>query len=287
MESDSDYLTDGDEIDDEGNVDESAPPSQRNTGFGERHLLDLKQSLGLDTFAEKRASKSAKRKRQKERRKLAKQQQKEASSSSRDGKLIETVATRNNDRTEQPEVVEYKDPRKRKSKESKMAIEDNDNTVLPDTTSTESITTMKEARFDVFKFGVKGFDKEGQLSAREALAIRLGAKPAKQKGMPYKEYKAKMRDERAKETEAKQERKHQLTTSARSTVSINQLKKKGQNGTSSKFGSSKPQSKNNKRRKNGSTGGSGKSGIQPQMGRFDGGMLKLSAKEIAAMKSKK
>ena len=63
-----------------------------------------------------------------------------------------------------------------------MAIEDNDNTVLPDTTSTESITTMKEARFDVFKFGVKGFDKEGQLSAREALAIRLGAKPAKQKG---------------------------------------------------------------------------------------------------------
>jgi len=110
MESDSDYLTDGDEID-EGNVDESAPPSQRNTGFGERHLLDLKQSLGLDTFAEKRASKSAKRKRQKERRKLAKQQQKEASSSSGVGKLIETVATRNNDRTEQPEVVEYKDPR--------------------------------------------------------------------------------------------------------------------------------------------------------------------------------
>ena len=45
MESDSDYLTDGDEID-EGNVEESAPPSQRNTGFGERHLLDLKQSLG-------------------------------------------------------------------------------------------------------------------------------------------------------------------------------------------------------------------------------------------------
>ena len=98
------------------------------------------------------------------------------------GKLIETVATRNNDRTEQPEVVEYKDPRKRKSKESKMAIEDNDNTVVPDTTSMEGITTMKEARFYVFKFGVKGFDKEGQLSAREALAIRLGAKPAKQKG---------------------------------------------------------------------------------------------------------
>ena len=100
-----------------------------------------------------------------------------------DGKLIETVATRNNDRTEQPEVVEYKDPRKRKPKESKMVIEDDDMTVVPDTTSTEGgITTMKEARFDVFKFGVKGFDKEGQLSAREALAIRLGAKPAKQKG---------------------------------------------------------------------------------------------------------
>ena len=39
-------------------------------------------------------------------------------------------------------------------------------------------------------------------------------------GMPYKEYKAKMRDERAKETEAKQERKHQLTTSARCKLSM-------------------------------------------------------------------
>merc|ERR1712110_743825 len=125
--------------------------------------------------------------------------------------------------------------------------------------------------------GVKGFDKEGQMNAREALAVRLGAKPAKNKAMPYKDFKAKMREERAKETEAKQERKHQLLTSARSTVSINP-KKKGLKATPK----DNKNNKNNKKRKSG-----GGVGLQPQMGRFDGGMLKLSAKEIAAMKSKK
>jgi hypothetical protein len=35
---------------------------------------------------------------------------------------------------------------------------------------------MKKARFDVYKFGIKGLDKEEQENAKIQLAIKLGAK---------------------------------------------------------------------------------------------------------------
>jgi len=273
MDSDSDYLTDDVEKDEEPK--EVSPRSTQ--GFGERHLLELKETLGLDSFAAKKAAKSAKRKRQKERKKVAKQA---AAASGSD--IIQTVATQRNEslQNQQPEVVEYCDPRKAKKKAAAVATESNSQeSGLAAAGGSLDQVSMKEARFDVFKFGVKGFDKEGQMSAREALAVRLGAKPAKNKALPYKEYKAKMREERAKEAEAKQERKHQLLTSARSTISINP-KKKGLKATPK----DNKNNKNNKKRKG---GGAGINGLQPQIGRFDGGMLKLSAKEIAAMKSKK
>lgn len=41
--------------------------------------------------------------------------------------------------------------------------------------------TMKEARFQVFKFGVGGMDKKSKEEANTALAVRLGAKPEKNK----------------------------------------------------------------------------------------------------------
>jgi len=275
MDSDSDYLTD--DVESSQQVAGARPPTQPTKGFGERHLLELKSSLGLDSFAEKKAQKSAKRKRQKERRKLAKEQ---AASSLTTSKVIETAATRKDQSlAQQPEVVEYKDPRK--SRKKTEAVQESQPNASSANDPDKQEVSMREARFDVFKFGVKGFDKEGQMSAREALAVRLGAKPAKNKGMPYKEYKAKMREERAKEAEAKQEKKHQLMTSARSTVSINPMKRKGQQNSAKK---DNKLGKNSKKRK---SGGGGKGGLQPQMGRFDGGMLKLSAKEIAAMKSKK
>ena len=40
--------------------------------------------------------------------------------------------------------------------------------------SNDSEITMKQARFDVFKFGIRGLDKDGQQEARVALALRLG-----------------------------------------------------------------------------------------------------------------
>lgn len=36
--------------------------------------------------------------------------------------------------------------------------------------------SLREARFDVFKFGVKGLSKEAQENAKVQLAIKLGAK---------------------------------------------------------------------------------------------------------------
>jgi hypothetical protein len=35
--------------------------------------------------------------------------------------------------------------------------------------------SLKQAKFDVFKFGIKGFDKEQQENAKVQLAIKLGA----------------------------------------------------------------------------------------------------------------
>jgi hypothetical protein len=35
--------------------------------------------------------------------------------------------------------------------------------------------TLKQAKFDVFKFGIKGFDKEEQENAKMQLAVKLGA----------------------------------------------------------------------------------------------------------------
>lgn len=40
----------------------------------------------------------------------------------------------------------------------------------------ENLVSLKQAKFDVFKFGIKGFDKAEQENAKMQLAIKLGAK---------------------------------------------------------------------------------------------------------------
>jgi len=47
---------------------------------------------------------------------------------------------------------------------------------------------MKKVRFEVFKFGMSGFKPEKKEEVKVALAIKLGAKPPKNKGYNYKEY---------------------------------------------------------------------------------------------------
>lgn len=48
---------------------------------------------------------------------------------------------------------------------------------------------MKKVRFEVFKFGMSGFKPEKKEEVKVALAIKLGAKPPKNKGYNYKEHK--------------------------------------------------------------------------------------------------
>merc|ERR1712212_1401363 len=84
-----------------------------------------------------------------------------------------------------PEVITFKDPRKR----SVNKVSDKSNTNESDK-SIEKLKdideiSMKEARWDVYKFGTRGLDKKGQHDARVALAISLGAKPEKNKCLPY------------------------------------------------------------------------------------------------------
>ena len=40
----------------------------------------------------------------------------------------------------------------------------------------ENMLSLKQAKFDVFKFGIKGFGKQQQEDAKAPLAIKLGAK---------------------------------------------------------------------------------------------------------------
>lgn len=57
---------------------------------------------------------------------------------------------------------------------------------------------MKRIRYEVMKFGMSGFEKEKAEEAKVALALSLGAKAPKKKGINYKELK-----EQRKNTEKK------------------------------------------------------------------------------------
>lgn len=57
---------------------------------------------------------------------------------------------------------------------------------------------MKKVRYEVFKFGMSGFKPEKKEEVKVALAIKLGAKPPKNLGSNYKEYKL-MKEKQLKE----------------------------------------------------------------------------------------
>ena len=48
---------------------------------------------------------------------------------------------------------------------------------------------MKAARFDVFKFGMRGMDRASREDAEVARLVSLGARKPKNKGYGYKEFK--------------------------------------------------------------------------------------------------
>merc|ERR1712088_725729 len=150
---------------------------------------ELKPSLGLTEFQNKADLKREKRRRQKARRKLKKLEKNKDSQ-------IQTKATKLKEKAAKivPEVVTYNDPKKRPKKEKNEGLKPPKNDTE---NSDDSEITMKQARFDVFKFGIRGLDKDGQQEARVALALRLGAKPDKKSCLPYAQYKEKIKQEKS------------------------------------------------------------------------------------------
>ena len=240
-------------------------------------------NLGLGAYQQQVNAKAAKRKRQKERKRLKKALLKHGKPD-HNTDFVETVASKMGKGDNIiPEIVEFKDPRKRSKEKQTSAIKLSDTTKDSNDTSTNEIS-MKEARFDVFKFGARGLDKKGQEDARTMLAISLGAKPEKNKCLPYEQYKEKKRIEKENEKKEAQMKKVAglLKPSKRSHTSLKP--RKGSSKTS-KFQNSLSKSNNSKSFKKSKGGSKDTGGIQPKIGKFDGGMLKLSKNDIAKLKS--
>jgi len=276
-DNDESDLSDGFDIEEELE-DQSVSNNGIQNPSQNKHLLELKETLGLESFKQQVNAKAAKRRRQKERKRLKKIMQ-AGNNQNVKSDFVETLASKMGKANDIiPEVVTFKDPRKR----SVNKVSDKSNTKESDK-SIEKIKdideiSMKEARWDVYKFGTRGLDKKGQHDARVALAISLGAKPEKNKCMPYEQYKEQQRIE--KENNKKElEMKKVAGLLKASKRSHKSLKKAGT--SQSQIKSSKSQNtKSHKKSKRSSDSG----GIQTKVGKFDGGMLKLSKKDIERIK---
>lgn len=223
---------------------------------GKKHLNDLKNMLELDTYQAKLEKKRRKRK-------AAKARKLGLSNTSQKDGIIQTNATKTLGLTSAPEVVTFVDHKKRnKSKqEGDTGISNADDR---GSVANRKEITMKEARFQVFKFGVSGMDKKSKEEANTALAVRLGAKPEKNKFLDYKDLKEERKLEKEEKEMMEEERKRSLQGVRKSSNTNGLAIKKGSNLKVKKKGS--------------------KSDFK--VGSFDGGMLKLSQKDLNSIKRK-
>lgn len=245
-----------------------------------KHLLELKETLGLETYKQQINTKAAKRRRQKERKRLKKDME-GIGNAHKNPDFVETLASKMGKADNIiPEIVEYNDPRKRPKKIVNDNLDAKEN--MKDSNVDE--ISMKEARFDVFKFGARGLDKKGQHDARVMLALSLGAKPEKSKCLPYDQYKEQKRVE--KETDKKD-------TEMKKVAGLLKSSKRSHKSLKNQKGAKKPElfknsiSTGKDKGPKKSSGFKGKSGIQPKIGKFDGGMLRLSKKDIEKIKGNK
>ena len=221
---------------------------------GKKHLNDLKNLLELDTYQAKLEKKRRKRK-------AAKARKLGLSVNSNGEKLIQTLASKSLGLTEAPEVVTFVDHKKRnKSKTNQSEDSQLDNEIK----KTIKEITLKDARFEVFKFGVSGMDKKSKEEANTALALRLGAKPEKNKCIDYQQLKEERILEREEKAMLEEERKQSLQGVRKSSKNSTASSKKSNSKVKKKKGS-----KNDFR-----------------VGSFDGRMLKLSQKDLNALKKK-
>lgn len=95
-------------------------------------------------------------------------------------------------------VVVYQRPKSKKKEEEMMDLGEN----LEETSG--SVIDLKSARLDVQKFGIKGFSEDKKDAAMEALLVKLGAKPKKNKAYNYKEYQEIVKRQKVEEREKRE-----------------------------------------------------------------------------------
>lgn len=95
-------------------------------------------------------------------------------------------------------VVVYQRPKSKKKEEKKMDSGENSEE------TSGSVIDLKSARLDVQKFGIKGFSEDKKDSAMEALLVKLGAKPKKNKAYNYKEYQEIVKRQKVEEREKRE-----------------------------------------------------------------------------------
>lgn len=129
-----------------------------------RHIESIKNHLGLTEFKERQLEK-------------------------------EKVKERSDTGTKKaPEVVVFTSHKKKQREESNRGRSTSDNPQFD----------LKQARFEVRKFGIKGFEGDKKEEAMTSLLIRLGAKPPKNKCHNYVEYQEMRKKEMAAEREKRE-----------------------------------------------------------------------------------
>lgn len=154
------------------------------------------------------------------------------------------------------EVVVYQDPRKRRKDERQTTLS---GSTGPSATKFD----FQKARHEVFKFGVSGMGETEQKDAKTALAVRLGARPPKNQYVNYKVLMEGRRKEKEQEKLLKLEAGHDRFSSAL----LNQPK--GIEHSAKK--------KDKKKDLNAPKGG-----LDYQVGKFKGGVLKVNTKKLSS-----
>lgn len=87
----------------------------------------------------------------------------------------------------------------------------------------EDAFDMKKARYEVFNFGISGYDFKDQQKAKIALAVKLGAKPPKSAYKNYKELQSERKEAKEKAAEEAYIRTVGKNSLGQATVSCNKL----------------------------------------------------------------
>lgn len=89
--------------------------------------------------------------------------------------------------------------------------------------SSDDALDMKRVRHEVFNFGISGYNFQDQQKAKIALAVKLGAKPPKNKYQNYKELQEEKKQAKEKEKEEAYIRTVGKNSAGMATISCNKL----------------------------------------------------------------